>query len=118
MRSVKNELFNVFDHNTTDCVIDSKKRQSCKKCRFEKCISVGMRISFVKTQFDHCQRMLAYQKNIPKSLKNVFLKDECQILDDMFKIFTETNHKYTFEVVSLKYSYVFKVFICIQMYFT
>ena len=52
MRSVKNSMFEKFKHNTLDgqCVIDSKTRQSCKKCRYEKCLQAGMRNAFVQKQ--------------------------------------------------------------------
>ena len=52
MRSVKNSMFEKFKHNTLDgqCVIDSKTRQSCKKCRYEKCLVAGMRNAFVQKQ--------------------------------------------------------------------
>ena len=52
MRSVKSSIFQKFKHNALigECVIDSKTRQSCKKCRFEKCLEVGMKIAFVQKQ--------------------------------------------------------------------
>ena len=53
MRSVKNSIFQHFQHNSRhvgECIIDSKTRQSCKKCRFEKCLQVGMKIIFVQKQ--------------------------------------------------------------------
>ena len=52
MRSVKNSMYEKFKHNTLDgqCVIDSKTRQSCKKCRYEKCLQAGMRNAFVQKQ--------------------------------------------------------------------
>ena len=52
MRSVKSSSFKVFKHNASpgQCVIDSKTRQSCKKCRFEYCVNVGMKIKFVHKQ--------------------------------------------------------------------
>ena len=46
------------------CLIDSKTRKNCKKCRFAKCLSVGMRVSWVLTQEERCQRML--QRSRPK----------------------------------------------------
>ena len=45
-RSVQNSAFNRFGHKSHPCVIDSVARKSCRKCRFEKCLQVGMRISF------------------------------------------------------------------------
>ena len=52
MRSVKNSMFEKFKHTTLEgqCVIDSKTRQSCKKCRYEKCLQAGMRNAFVQKQ--------------------------------------------------------------------
>ena len=45
-------MFEKFKHTTLDgqCVIDSKTRQSCKKCRYEKCLQAGMRNAFVQKQ--------------------------------------------------------------------
>ena len=52
MRSVKSSNFETFKHIPIDgqCVIDSKTRQSCKKCRYEKCLEAGMRNAFVQKQ--------------------------------------------------------------------
>jgi hypothetical protein len=36
--------------NIAPCVIDSKNRQSCKKCRFEKCLSAGMNPNWVTNE--------------------------------------------------------------------
>ena len=45
-------MFEKFKHTTLEgqCVIDSKTRQSCKKCRYEKCLQAGMRNAFVQKQ--------------------------------------------------------------------
>ncbi len=32
------------------CLIDSKNRRSCKKCRFEKCLAAGMKPNWVTTE--------------------------------------------------------------------
>ena len=47
MRSVKSNKYIDFVHNE-ECVIDSKTRKSCKRCRFDTCLQVGMRVSFVQ----------------------------------------------------------------------
>ncbi len=36
--------------NIAACVIDSKNRRSCKKCRFEKCLSAGMKPNWVTNE--------------------------------------------------------------------
>jgi hypothetical protein len=33
--------------SVADCVIDSKNRKSCKKCRFNKCLLAGMKATWV-----------------------------------------------------------------------
>merc|ERR1711899_196349 len=64
-RSVQNNHHQFFGCSNADsqeyankCLIDSKTRKNCKKCRFAKCLSVGMRVSWVLTQEERCQRML------------------------------------------------------------
>ena len=53
MRSVKHSIFQYFQHNShhvEEFIIDSKTRQSYKKCRLGKCLQVGMKIMFVQKQ--------------------------------------------------------------------
>lgn len=61
MRSVKSLKYKTFKHNGVECVIDSKTRKSCKRCRFDACLQAGMRVSFVSYQ----------------SGKNICTGDEC-----------------------------------------
>merc|ERR1711935_148353 len=70
-RSVQNNHHQFFGCSNADsqdfanqCLIDSKTRKNCKKCRFAKCTSVGMRVSWVLTHEERCQRML--QRSRPK----------------------------------------------------
>ncbi len=37
----------VENGDVADCLIDSKNRRSCKKCRFEKCLAAGMKPNWV-----------------------------------------------------------------------
>ena len=49
LRAVQSSYYQIFQHNkNNNCIIDSKNRKSCKKCRFEKCLQVGMKIAFVQ----------------------------------------------------------------------
>ena len=50
-RSVQSSAYKTFEKQKceTECVIESKNRKSCKICRFQKCVSVGMKVSYVKT---------------------------------------------------------------------
>ena len=51
MRSVQSESYKKFTEKPCDCqyVLDEKLRKTCRRCRFEKCLSVGMKISYVKS---------------------------------------------------------------------
>ena len=51
MRSVQTFSYKTFHQKqcNSKCVIQSKSRKSCKRCRFDKCLSVGMKTSYVKT---------------------------------------------------------------------
>ena len=48
MRATQSDLYKTFQHGKK-CVINAHDRTSCKKCRFVKCLEVGMKISYVKT---------------------------------------------------------------------
>ena len=62
MRAVQSELYKDFIH-AGKCIINSENRRSCKKCRFEKCLEVGMKMSYVKTLEEKCQKIVATVKN-------------------------------------------------------
>ena len=68
MRAAQSDLYKTFFHSF-DCVIDAENRKSCKKCRFEKCLQVGMKVSYVKTLEEKCQKMIQCQKNINTVIK-------------------------------------------------
>jgi len=92
MRSVKNSMFEKFKHTTLDgqCVIDSKTRQSCKKCRYEKCLQAGMRNAFVQKQAGSIAK--------ERCLTNVFLKDEEMFLNKLYDDSTSVTIENTLEL--------------------
>ena len=48
MRAITCDLHHTFTHDTKrDCIIESIGRKSCKKCRWDKCLEVGMKIKYV-----------------------------------------------------------------------
>lgn len=59
-RSVQSRQFKAFACISTllSCPVDSKSRKSCKKCRFEKCLEIGMKVSWVLSEEERCQRMM------------------------------------------------------------
>ena len=79
MRAAQSDLYKTFFHSF-DCVIDAENRKSCKKCRFEKCCQVGMKISYVKTLEEKCQKIIQCQKNTnlvikrPVNLPEIFVE--------------------------------------------
>ena len=57
--SVQSQQYHLFVCSTdSTCNLESKSRKCCKKCRFEKCLNIGMRPSWVLTPEERCQRML------------------------------------------------------------
>uniref|UniRef100_A0A0K2UPM0 Nuclear receptor domain-containing protein n=1 Tax=Lepeophtheirus salmonis TaxID=72036 RepID=A0A0K2UPM0_LEPSM len=48
-RSVQNNSYKQFIccSQTKDCIINLKTRKACQLCRFQKCVSAGMRVSWV-----------------------------------------------------------------------
>ena len=61
MRAVQSDTYEKFIH-AHQCKVDSQSRTSCKKCRFNKCLDAGMKISYVKTQVENCQKIIQCQK--------------------------------------------------------
>ena len=61
MRAVQCDSYHTFVHSH-QCKIDSQSRTSCKKCRLEKCLEAGMKISYVKTLQENCQKVVKCQK--------------------------------------------------------
>ena len=56
MRASQSDLYKTFFH-AFECVINAQNRRSCKKCRFEKCLAVGMKVSYVRTLEDKCKKV-------------------------------------------------------------
>ena len=73
MRSVQSGLYKVFcQGHAAKCEINSSNRQSCKKCRFEKCLEVGMKIAYVKSLEERCQKVMLSQKIEKPKLSEYF----------------------------------------------
>ena len=79
MRAAQSDLYKTFYHSF-DCKIDAENRKSCKKCRFEKCCTVGMKISYVKTLEEKCQKFIQCQNKTnlvikrPVNLPEIFVE--------------------------------------------
>ena len=80
MRSVQTEQYQDFEHKSSGCEINSKNRKSCKKCRFDLCLEVGMKVSYVKSLEERCQKILVHQAVEKPKLTDHF--HEKTVLDD------------------------------------
>ncbi len=102
MRSVQNNLYDNFkcsSDKSTICVIESKARKSCKKCRFEKCLAVGMKIKFVLDKAERCKRIMVKNKATPKVLERLsFSENDQAYSEDLFNVFKEFTYKQTARV--------------------
>lgn len=64
-RSVQSNHYKFFccsANNGSGCLLTVKTRKNCKKCRFAKCLSVGMKITWVLSDEERNQRMLQRTK--------------------------------------------------------
>ena len=96
MRSVQSELYKVFCQvHAKSCEINSKNRKSCKKCRFEKCLQVGMKTSYVKSIEERCRKILLSQNVEKTKMTDYFI--ESAALKDMSEKNTNYNSKIVFE---------------------
>ena len=76
LRSVQSGLYKVFcQGHAAKCEINSNNRKSCKKCRFEKCLEVGMKIAYVKSLEERCRRVIASQ-NIEKPKLSEYFEEK------------------------------------------
>ena len=88
MRSVQTFAYKTFHEKqcNSKCVIQSKSRKSCKKCRFDKCLSVGMKTSYVKI---HDRTNLPTKISKPLELKFT-VDNEKEVLQFWDKIWNST----------------------------
>ncbi len=52
--------------NSSSCLVNSKTRKNCKRCRFSKCLAVGMKVTWVLSEEERCKRMMQRSK-VPKA---------------------------------------------------
>ena len=74
MRSVQSQIYQTFQDCplNSGCVIESKSRKSCKSCRFQKCLSAGMKINYVMTFEEKRQMLISVKTKLHKPLELTF----------------------------------------------
>ena len=98
MRSVQTEYFKDFKHKASGCEVNSKTRKSCKKCRFELCLEVGMKITYVKSLEERWKKMLECQSIEKPKLTDHF--QERQVLEDYCDKKDKNLHQAMFDIYS------------------
>ena len=96
-RSVQSQQYTVFTCTSNNqCVIDSKSRKSCKKCRFAKCVASGMRTAWVLTPAERKHRLIARnQQKVDHSLTLHFTREERNLVDKLISlIYTFAYNRY------------------------
>ena len=87
MRACQSDLYKTFIH-AHQCRIDSRTRLSCKKCRFDKCLMVGMKKSYVKSLEEKCKKILVQcqsLKPVPITIQTFGEKVELERIYDLSK---------------------------------
>ncbi len=99
LRSVQSGLYEYFQcsaNKSKQCVIESKLRQSCRKCRFAKCLEAGMKITYVLDKQERCRRMLSNSpQGSPRSICSSSISpDEIQEIANLHEIFVNDMMKF------------------------
>ena len=100
MRSVKDAKFRNFQHELGKCVIDSKSRKSCRKCRFDACLKAGMIVSYVKHQNSEkssASNNLNQELKQVKMLTNTLKIEEEHFLNNLHDTVKRTETRTTFD---------------------
>ena len=100
MRSVRSTKFRTFKHRE-ECVIDSKTRKSCKKCRFDACLQAGMKVSYVHhPNLEKSSTVSNLNQEIKqvKILTNELQIEEEQFLNNLYDTVKRTETQTTFDV--------------------
>ena len=72
-RSVQSSAYKTFEKQKCElgCMIQSKNRKSCKTCRFQKCVSIGMKVTYVRSNETQLEKPL--EMEFHSDMKNEIL---------------------------------------------
>ena len=97
LRSVQSNTYKKFHEKqcNSECLLTQPKSpKRCKKCRFEKCLAVGMKVSYVKS-FEQ----INLQKKIGKPLELVFSEEnQMEVLNCWDKIWLSSICDFSFKM--------------------
>ena len=107
LRSVQSESYKKFTEKPCDCqfVLDEKLRKTCRRCRFEKCLSVGMKISYVKSNHknDIAKPItLTFSADNEQEILNYWTSLWCpSLFDSQIKLYSENGYQMARHVSAL-----------------
>lgn len=82
-RSIQNQSYEAYKcRKQEQCDINLKSRKSCQKCRFTKCLDIGMKSSWVLSEEERHRRFRKHREKKEQQNEQLHAPDSRQNLDD------------------------------------